>query len=138
MCVLLESRPLSVALKSQSGASTGFEFWQYEGSDKFQGYVWRLSEQLNLCSHPIMVGSKSALKHFISKLILAEKTLKGTKTVFFKIYVTTKFQNFWTWVWRSTQWHIELCATVLWKFARVTTRQCIVEFRFTCDWLFIK
>ena len=38
MCVLLESSPLSVALKSQSGASTGFEFWPYKGSDKLQGY----------------------------------------------------------------------------------------------------
>ena len=37
MCVLLEPSPLMVALKSQSGASKGFEFGQYKGSDKVQG-----------------------------------------------------------------------------------------------------
>ena len=36
MCVLFESSPLMVALKSQSGASTEFGFGQCKGSDKFK------------------------------------------------------------------------------------------------------
>ena len=81
-CVLLESSPLLVAFRSQSGASTGFEFGQCKDNDQVQGYRDCLN---SLISAPTMVGGKDALKHSISKLILPEKTWKGTKTVFFKI-----------------------------------------------------
>ena len=93
-----------VALRSQAGASTGFEFGQRKGSDQVQRYkdylnglisartvvggnsdqVQRYKDYLNgLISARTMVGGENALKH--SKLILPEKTWKGTKTVFFKI-----------------------------------------------------
>ena len=61
-----------VTLRSQSGASTGFEFGQHKGSDQVQGYKDYLS---SVISAPTKVSGEDALKH--SKLILPEKTWKG-------------------------------------------------------------
>ena len=55
---------------------------------------------------PIMVGGEEnlwnvdVLKSSISELILSDKTWKGMKTVFFRIWVTAYIQNFRILAWR--------------------------------------
>ena len=93
MCVLLESSPLSVALKSQSGASTGFEFWQYKGSDKFQGYKNCLN---SLISAPIpsWLVAKVPQNASFQSLFWLKRLGKGQKLSSLKFKSLLNFRTF--------------------------------------------